>query len=727
MNKTILKNMRVLALGLFVSSSLSILTGCEDDLDKGTRFTFTGKLISDHLKENPELSDFCKILSQAKIGKKSSSNIIETLSTYGSYTCFAPNNDAIAKYIEERYNAYYKSVESNKLDPDKPIINNGIKSPKLEDLSDSMATVIAMNHLIEFGYNTMDVPDGSFFPMQTMNHRDVQMNYLVGKDGTLTPILDKHATVTSADLEAENGFLHIIDGVLSPSEKPISELLADQPSFTIFSNALKLTGLDKYLTQYELDPNYDGTATGPVFSTEKSFGRTPYPKEKKQRFTLLVESNDLLADPTKNILGASIKNVEDLTKFAETFYGTEAAGDYKNPNNALYKFVAYHIIDRKLTLKIGGAGSFIMEGYFNTKKDYSSEHNMPTEHDRYDYFETLLPGSLIKVTRPFTNQSNYVYYGAEETSPFNQLTVINYAQEYGTFCSDPRMEQHINVVIEPSSVTMRRPGLENFEQDAQNGFIYTIDKILIHSNEEMKNNILNERMRWDIISLFPELTNNGVRWALDNDHVITYIPDYFSKRLERLNNDCYMFYLRPHAPGGDQHGGYPNYQGDELLVEGTYDFRYRLPHVPTGDYEIRIGSSLSDSRGIIQIYLDKKICGIPVNLRNNKENMEFIGWFDESELNEEQIKSEDKAMRNRGFMKGPASIVLHDKYTMRDNRLVLRKIIGTYRLNQNDDHWLRMRDVTDATYGTIKQFEQDFIEIVPTSITTNQKNPEDIY
>jgi hypothetical protein len=104
MNMTIFKNMKAIVLGLLVSSSLAVMTGCEDEVDKSNRFTFTGELIADHLQNNPEFSDFCFILDKAKIGKKSSSSILKTLSTYGSYTCFAPTNDAMRAYIEKLYN-----------------------------------------------------------------------------------------------------------------------------------------------------------------------------------------------------------------------------------------------------------------------------------------------------------------------------------------------------------------------------------------------------------------------------------------------------------------------------------------------------------------------------------------------------------------------------------------------------------------------------------------------
>jgi hypothetical protein len=319
---------------------------------------------------------------------------------------------------------------------------------------------------------------------------------------------------------------------------------------------------------------------------------------------------------------------------------------------------------------------------------------------------------MIKVTRPFTNES------------LKEEVVINYAQDGGTLAKNTEMQHHINVIVERAGTTKKRPGLEDFNQNALNGIIHTIDRILIYNEDEMVGNILNERLRWDISSIFPELTNNGVRWQPQDNYTLTYIPDGFSNRLRINSTDTHVYYLRPHSTGL---GGYVNYMGDELLVTGKYDFEYRLPHVPAGNYEIRFGFGQSDARGIAQFYLDGKICGIPVDMRNTLSNQTTIGWFDESGMSEDEIKENDKAMRNRGFMKAPASCHLtKEKESMRESVLAIRKIVGTFRLDKGD-HWLRFKDVTENSTGKLNEFNQDYLELVPTIVISNPSKPEDIY
>ena len=168
--------------------------------------------------------------------------------------------------------------------------------------------------------------------------------------------------------------------------------------------------------------------------------------------------------------------------------------------------------------------------------------------------------------------------------------------------------------------------------------------------------------------------------------------------------------------------------GDEVRVAGKNDFQYRLPHVPTGNYESRFGFSQNEARGGVQIYLDGKICGIPLSmLREDSRTKNIIGWYEEdAETPEETKKEGDKAMRNQGWMKGPASCHLTpEKNNMRECSDALRRIIGTFRLENGIDHWIRFKDVTEELPGKYNEFSQDYLEIVPTSGVNDPAKPED--
>ena len=759
--------MKVWAIGALAVVAGGTFTSCQEEIAEENRFTFKGELIADHLKNNEMYSNFCTILKQAKIGKKASS-MYTTLSTYGSYTCFAPTNEAIDQYLLEKYNEYITSVEENKLDPSVKIKNTGITSPRLEDLSDSMATVIAKNHILELGVTTLEVNNGAF-PKKTMNRRSVMLNWKEDSLGRRIDTVDGIEILEEEkNVETENGYINCIKGVLAPSDQPTSSLLASQKGFDIFSEALLKTGFDEYLEQYDNpnNPEYDGLGQyGPAFETQGG-QEPPFPETNKMGFTLLVEPDELLADPNNNSLGLSIQSVEDLEWFAAHWYGNitnkankefDLKGDYTNPENPLYKFIAYHIIDRTLLYKSGrSSGGFIMENYRSEsdegidKGKFDSEENYGVNeglyYDRYDYFETALPYTCIKVTKPFSNMTGEYKKHDGGTEYLKNAIVINYSQDMGTFFVNPAMEYHMNVIVEDASTTRTRPGLEDFQDQAINGMIYTINKILVYNEDEMRGNILNERMRWDVFSLFPELTSNDVRWVpQDGTYTLVYIPENYCGRLKHNNADTKVYYLRPYNTGivNTKLGvatGYANYQGDEMLVTGKYDFQYRIPYVPQGSYEIRFGFSTSDARGVAQFYFGEEgkisICGIPLDMRI--QNQDFMGWFEENEESEDDNRKNDKAMRNRGFMKAPASIFgdgggSAGVKNLRYSETAFRRIIGTYELEYGKNYWMRFKDVTDGTNidanGKVKpnEFNQDYLEIVPVGILTNPGKPEDIY
>ena len=700
MNHKTLQRLKTTVWTMIAAVSATTFISCDDNIEMGNRFTFKGELISTYLENNPDrFSHFTEILKKAKIGRTENTkgSILKTLSTYGEYTCFAPTNEAIDTFLKQQHELHLKGERT------------GITSPYIEELSDSMALEIAKNHIIEQSFKTIDVSKGAF-PKTTMNGRETTIKFEVDEStGRVYPELNNGTSrIIEQDLKKENGYVQVIDNVLNPSRKYISELINEQEEFSIFYEAVKMTGLDSLLSVYTIAPDYDPYVEhGHFLETEES--TSPLPLTKVQCYTLLIEPNTLFHNK-------GINNIQDLIAFAEKWYGKEAPGEYRNQENALYKFVAYHIIDRKLLYSSStGSGGFVMQDY--KYADFDSKVNLNIKNfDTQEYYETMLPYTMIKVTKPYTNPQ------------LKSEIVLNYAQENGTLCYNEEMREHLNVVVEFEETTVEKypDVLKDFDGNSLNGMIYTIDKILIYNEKEMQGNVLNERIRMDLSALFPELTNNKVRWDLSSSgNLLTYIPNGYCKDFIITGESTEVFYLRPRATFGYTCA---NFQGDEFIVEGTYDFRYRIPHVPEGTYEIRFGYPKGYYRGVCQFYVDGKVAGIPVDLRWNAETDRLIGWISDDGITEDEIRENDKAMRNRGYMKGPASIILEaggeggTPVTMRSATQPLRKIIGTYYLAKGD-HWLRFKDVSEE--AGINQFSQDYLEIVPLTITNNTLKPED--
>ena len=108
------------------------LTSCSEQIEETSRYTFTGHTIASFLEEHSDVySSFIHILDRG--GR------LSLMKAYGQYTCFAPTNEAIARFLHEQDSIYKASLED---DNPNDIIWTGVTSPELSELSDSMCKVI---------------------------------------------------------------------------------------------------------------------------------------------------------------------------------------------------------------------------------------------------------------------------------------------------------------------------------------------------------------------------------------------------------------------------------------------------------------------------------------------------------------------------------------------------------------------------------------------------------
>ena len=696
-------------LGRIVDKALKVLSvcvvlgaaGCSDDIDESNRYTFTGETVVDFLENRSDIySSFIYILDKAQVGK--GGNVRHLLSTYGHYTCFAPTNKAVERFLIEQDSLYWDQVEklANGEITEKDFRDTGVHSPYLDSLSVEKCTEIAKNHLLEKDYMTVDLSEGAF-PSPNMNDRFITIVWTVDEATQIVyPLLNNNAHIIESDMQVENGVVHTLDAVLNPSTALLPDLVDAQPEyFGIWGQLLRMTMLDSVMRHTEdLTYTRGGESYSSAYVNQHYSGSTFYPSAKKYKYSIFLESDSVF-----KVNG--IETVEQLRDYCEGWYGTEDRDDPSSPRNALYKFVAYHILDRQLLYASGtGPGGFIMENY---EDNYKSEEMMyGNKFDRYDYFETKLPYTLIKVTRPLTS----VEYG--------QDIVINYAQNGGKTFRNDGMRNHLNVIVLPPSKAVEY--MPNLKDDALNGRIHIIDRLLIYNEDEMVGNVLRERMRWDFASWFPELTNNNVRWARRSAKAkVFFIPDGYCSRIKVNSEVSELYYLCGT-------NSWNNYQGDELLSSNLFDFEYRMPYVPAGTYELRVGYARYPNRSVVQFYIDGKPTGIPVDLRRNDMTEQFIGFIKDSELADEQeIAENDKEMHNRNWMKAPASFMVENGKDTRETSYPMRYVLGMFYLSEGD-HWFRMKNVREDQ-ATDTQGHHDYFEIVPKAIVTDPSAPEDRY
>jgi hypothetical protein len=157
-----------------------------------------------------------------------------------------------------------------------------------------------------------------------------------------------------------------------------------------------------------------------------------------------------------------------------------------------------------------------------------------------------------------------------------------------------------------------------------------------------------------------------------------------------------------------------DYQGDEVFMsECLYDFSVITPPVPAGTYEVRFGYLTNGKRGVAQLYWDGKPCGIPLNLNTPSSDPKIGYETPGANANDPDGYENDKMMRNRGFMKGPASFtsILKDWRGEANGRMspyCLRRVLGIYTFSEDGTHTFGAKAAKPG------EFMFDYLEFVPT-------------
>ena len=203
---------------LYILAFALSIVACNDDIDKSNRYTFTGETVADYLLNRSEkYSHFIKLLKRAEL--------FSLLQTWGQYTLFLPDNDAVEKYIQDQDSIYWATKNS-----DNPVWT-GITSPFIEELSDSMVNTIARMHLIEKDYRTAQMGEGALSKW-TFNDRMLSINYKVDVERFYI-MLNNDAAIIDGDNEVENGIIHLIDKPINTKSTTVAAQIAQHKFFSL--------------------------------------------------------------------------------------------------------------------------------------------------------------------------------------------------------------------------------------------------------------------------------------------------------------------------------------------------------------------------------------------------------------------------------------------------------------------------------------------------------------
>ena len=717
------KNIAKAALIAFCATATFAVSSCEEEIDSSNFAIKKEQTLADILDTDKNLSLARDLFKRVRLGKADGSSIYSVLSARGNYTAFVPDNVALENYL--------KSL--NKTD--------------INELEEAEAQLVAYSCVIDNGdqeaYESTEFPTSAAFNLSNFFDRLLtceevddtvkrvkydeltELPEIVDGDTVYTyyPVyhkIDKESCVMIADREASNGMLHVVSEVIAPTSDRVAEVIQNSSNMKIMGRLLVETGLDAFLAD-ERDAAYEEISRDEKINIP-GVGDANIPLKRYIAFTGFVEPDSIFhskgvpaldLDEKGNILNwddvlAAVKQIPEIV----TAYGA-AGDDIKNPNNAIYKFVQYHFICGKLA-----PGKFVMHCN-EFRYDYGADAKNPQTSsmpiDVWDYYTTIgETRHLLKVLQK-----------GDGGNPGIEHPV--YINRFCTYKDGFKDKYDVETVIDE--------GIEVYENQAlapSNGYVYPISDILVFGQKQ-RSDLGKERLRIDFTTVLHELTSNNFRGG-DYMHFpkVNDQRTYFDN-LVRATTDTKVSYL--HVAYSKVGGAWKDFQGDEFMVTGLYDFTIKLPPVPVAnEYEVRIYASHNTLRGMAQMYFGTdpdrlQPAGLPYDMRQSCQNNPAIPWVTDDPDDIQMNIENDKNLRNQGYMKAPNIITSSGSKgleTIRDASPAtpgLRRIVTRQRMEPGTTYYLRYKS---ALKKLDAQLYVDFIEIVPKEVY-NGAEVEDIW
>ena len=496
---------------------------------------------------------------------------------------------------------------------------------------------------------------------------------------------------------------------LAPS---IAKLLQQAPNMRIWAKLFDATGwkakikpdakaekafTEKYKAYAGTNPNYTGTST-------------PFQACRRQGFTLFAETDEVFNKewgvpmPIYDEATQSITNWEAIKQVLNEqcgkIYINLKPDDLTDKDNAVNIFVATHLLNSNMQLANNSAVRHATEYGYDTGGNIDEPSTNYTVNV-WDYYRTAWPqvSKLLKITQTpdgqfylnrFSKYDNGVAGTYAETGT-RQEGILAHA------CNEVNDSVYSNVALD--------------------GTYHPIDGILGFDLDYLSA-MKSERVRLDFTTLLPEIASNNLRGK------DAYFPtDYFST-LTNVSPDTKIQLLCAR-------NGWVDYQGDELLVEGNYDFTLEVPAMPlSGTYEIRIGYSVNQMRAKSMLsFICEDEAGNqstwcePVVIDQSEAAMvnDRIAQTDAELAYDATLCAEnDYALHKLGYMKAPAYFHVAGSATANSARQQqgtasfnngnMRRVLATANMSPRTKYYIRFQSLnTDDT----AQLHLDYIEFVP--------------
>lgn len=281
---------------IYLLMLIGLLSACNDPYEDSTYQVYNMNPVSTYLETRPdEFSEWINVLKYADLF-----NAVNQASQ--SFTVLVPSNEAMKAFYRKK----------------------GVGS--IQELGQEYASGLAKYHIVGDSINLNEFVQGGKLEDRTLSDDYLSVSYEGGSTGGgggfQSLYVNKEAHVKEAAIRVSNGYVYVLDAVLSPLVESvyqrISEVEAEggKKKYSLFKEVLDLTSWNDSLS---------------IIYDEIDQGNGVMIKQKRD-YTVLAVSDATYQQ-------AGITSVAQLVaKIGVT--GT----DYKNKENELFRYVAYHLI-----------------------------------------------------------------------------------------------------------------------------------------------------------------------------------------------------------------------------------------------------------------------------------------------------------------------------------------------------------------------------------------------
>jgi len=358
--------------------------------------------IYDYVK-NDSLNRFTLFLEMLE-----KSEVAKYLTAYNpngnGYTLFLPTNEAIEKFFEnnEKYKTFKDLLDDSKY-----------------------LKILCKFHILNSAFKSDEFTYGSM-PDFTLSGDLLTINYIIDNNSAFYTI-NNRAKILKLNIEASNGYIHIIDKLLLPIVYTTYDWIKSNTEFSIFKAAIDTTGFREILS---LDLKVD------------SF---------KNAITLLIEPDSIFKK-------FKINSISDLINII-----SPNNNNYKDPLNPLYNFVGYHILD----------GNYFLEHFINKATNYSNYSEVPVIIDGTGLDIKINKGKEIFDTIINGNDTTFIDY-------------VGIFYDYSNIITNSGCIHIINKVLKQQPPTRAIQTYEFYEEPLFNIFRQEIGSHLVEDSTLLK-------------------------------------------------------------------------------------------------------------------------------------------------------------------------------------------------------------------------------------------------